>query len=47
MFNRKAIIDTICVGLRLDKHDIIEQYTTIHNYIDTDAMILRKGVFVL
>lgn len=24
MFNRKAIIDTICVGLRLDKHDIID-----------------------
>ena len=43
MFNRKAIIDTICVGLRLDKHDIIDQFTTIHNYIDTDAMILRKG----
>ncbi len=43
MFNRKAMIDTISVGLRLDKHDIIDQLTTIHNYIDTDAMILRKG----
>lgn len=43
MFNRKAMIDTISVGLRLDKHDIIDQFTTIHNYIDTDAMILRKG----
>ena len=43
MFNRKAMIDIICVGLRLDKHDIIDQFTTIHNYIDTDAMILRKG----
>lgn len=43
MFNRKAMIETICVGLRLDKHDIIDQFTTIHNYIDTDAMILRKG----
>ena len=42
-FNRKAMIETICVGLRLDKHDIIDQFTTIHNYIDTDAMILRKG----
>ena len=42
-FNRKAMIDTISVGLRLDKHDIIDQFTTIHNYIDTDAMILRKG----
>ncbi|MCR5400906.1 MAG: RtcB family protein, partial [Treponema sp.] len=43
MFNRKAMIDTISVGLRLDKHDIIDQFTTIHNYIDTEAMILRKG----
>lgn len=43
MFNRKAMIDTITVGLRLDKHDVIDQFTTIHNYIDTDAMILRKG----
>lgn len=43
MFNRKAMIDTISVGLRLDKHDIIDQFTTIHNYIDIDAMILRKG----
>ena len=43
LFNRKAMIDTISVGLRLDKHDIIDQFTTIHNYIDTDAMILRKG----
>ena len=42
-FNRKAMIETISVGLRLDKHDIIDQFTTIHNYIDTDAMILRKG----
>ena len=43
IFNRKAMIDTITVGLRLDKHDVIDQFTTIHNYIDTDAMILRKG----
>ncbi len=42
-FNRKAMIDTISVGLRLDKHDIVDEFTTIHNYIDTDAMILRKG----
>jgi RNA-splicing ligase RtcB len=25
------------------KFDIIEQFTTIHNYIDTNNMILRKG----
>lgn len=41
--NRKAMIDTISVGLRLDQRDVIDQFTTIHNYIDTDEMILRKG----
>lgn len=41
--NRKAMIQTISVGLHLKESDIIEQFTTIHNYIDTDAMILRKG----
>ena len=25
------------------KLHVIDQFTTIHNYIDTDAMILRKG----
>lgn len=41
--NRKAMIDIISVGLRLSENDIIDQFTTIHNYIDTDNMILRKG----
>lgn len=41
--NRKAMIDIISVGLRLRENDIIDQFTTIHNYIDTDNMILRKG----
>ena len=43
VLNRKAMIKTICVGLRTDPAEIAEQFTTIHNYIDTDAMILRKG----
>jgi tRNA-splicing ligase RtcB len=38
--NRKAIIDTIVAHMKLD---ISEQFTTIHNYIDTENMILRKG----
>lgn len=46
--NRKAMIETINIGLHIKKEDIIEQFTTIHNYIDTDTktngkMILRKG----
>lgn len=38
--NRKAIADEIINGLGLKVKD---SFTTIHNYIDTDSMILRKG----
>jgi RNA-splicing ligase RtcB len=38
--NRKAMIDTILAEMRLS---IAEEFTSVHNYIDTDAMILRKG----
>jgi len=40
VLNRKAMVDTILVGMRLCA---VEQFTTIHNYIDPDSMILRKG----
>ena len=40
VLNRKAMIDTILVGMRCTVED---DFTTIHNYIDTDSMILRKG----
>jgi RNA-splicing ligase RtcB len=43
MLNRKAMVNTISIGLRLKPEDIVEQFTTIHNYIDTENMILRKG----
>lgn len=38
--NRQAMINEIVSGMNLH---IIDQFTTIHNYIDTDSMILRKG----
>lgn len=38
--NRKAMMDTIVKGMKLH---VLQQFTTIHNYIDTDSMILRKG----
>ena len=41
--NRKAMIDSISIGLRIKTEDLIEQFTTIHNYIDIENMILRKG----
>ena len=40
MLNRKAIIDVIVKGLGVH---VEEQFTTIHNYIDTEHGILRKG----
>lgn len=43
MLNRKAMINTISIGLHLKKEEIVDQFTTIHNYIDTENMILRKG----
>lgn len=38
--NRKAMMDTIVKGMKLH---VLDQFTTIHNYIDVDNMILRKG----
>lgn len=38
--NRKAMADEIIRGMKLN---VVEQFTTIHNYIDTENMILRKG----
>lgn len=40
MLNRQAMMDEMLRGLGLHA---AEQFTTIHNYIDTEAMILRKG----
>ena len=40
VLNRKAMTDVILRGLGLTK---VEEFTTIHNYIDTEKMILRKG----
>lgn len=38
--NRRAIADEIVKGMKLDVED---SFSTVHNYIDTEAMILRKG----
>ena len=39
-FNRRAMMDEIIKGMKLH---VTEQFTTVHNYIDVDEMILRKG----
>lgn len=40
VLNRQAMMDEIIKGMHLHT---VEQFTTVHNYIDTDEMILRKG----
>ena len=40
LLNRKAMMDEIINGMSLT---IDKQFTTVHNYLDTDNMILRKG----
>jgi RNA-splicing ligase RtcB len=39
-YNRKAMIDVIVKGLGVK---VEEQFTTVHNYIDLENRILRKG----
>jgi len=38
--NRKAMMDVIISGMGLSR---VDTFTTVHNYIDSDLMILRKG----
>ena len=40
MMNRKAMMDDIIRGMKLKVSD---EFTTVHNYIDTENMIVRKG----
>lgn len=40
VLNRKAMAEAILNGMGWESE---EEFTTIHNYIDTDSMILRKG----
>ena len=40
VLNRKAMMDVILSGMGLTRKDT---FTTIHNYIDTEQMVLRKG----
>lgn len=40
LLNRKAIMAELIRGMKLK---VVEAFTTIHNYIDLEEMILRKG----
>lgn len=42
--NRLAILEMILVGMRLNPKQVVDYYfDTLHNYLDTKSMILRKG----
>jgi RNA-splicing ligase RtcB len=43
LVNRKAMMSVILQGLDIPESAVSEQFSTIHNYIDMDSMILRKG----
>jgi RNA-splicing ligase RtcB len=43
LINRKAMMYTILKELNIVNAQQYEQFSTIHNYIDTESMILRKG----
>lgn len=40
VLNRKAMMEEIVRGMKVT---VEEEFTTVHNYIDTESMILRKG----
>lgn len=40
VLNRQAMMEVLLTGMGLTA---VERFTTIHNYIDTEEMILRKG----
>ena len=46
-WNREAMLDVIDTGLGIKRGDIVEKFCTVHNYIDLDEMIIRKGAISL
>ena len=47
MLNREAMLDVIISEMGIKKRYILDKFCTIHNYIDLDNMILRKGAISL
>lgn len=45
--NREAMMDVLLQGLGIGKDAILEKFCTVHNYIDVDNRILRKGAISL
>lgn len=47
MWNREAMMDVIIEGLGIKRKHILDKFCTMHNYIDLDNMVLRKGAISL
>lgn len=47
VLNREAMLDVIISEMGIKKLHILDKFCTIHNYIDLDNMILRKGAISL
>ena len=45
--NREAMLDVICTEMGIKKRYILDKFCTIHNYIDLNKNILRKGAISL
>ena len=43
IWNREAMMEVLLGELGIDKNKILEKFCTIHNYIDVENRILRKG----
>jgi len=43
LVNREAMMSVIMRELKIPEEAVYERFSTIHNYIDTESMILRKG----
>ena len=43
IWNREAMMEVLLGGLGIGKDKILEKFCTIHNYIDVENRILRKG----
>ena len=45
--NREAMLDVICTEMGIKKKMVLDKFCTLHNYVDTENMILRKGAISL
>ena len=42
-WNRKAMLQEILDGMDIKRRYIMDEFTTLHNYVDVDNKIIRKG----